>query len=208
MIFPASVERWRSYVSRYGSGQGGADFWLAWINKESGGNVCSYTTYRESGLFQLMPGDNMNVAGTSEAALRPACSGQTVTRAFTESELAEQFTSFSKYLDYCVRQARIKLAAANVRWDESSTDFGKAVKWQHVAPGKFGPWLAAATSGLGRPPANWNELAQYASTIGIPSNWVANATDVGSYWGGGGSVLLIAALVGGAAVLYYLSRRA
>jgi len=209
VTFPAAVEFWRPYILKnVGMPAGGVDFWLAWIAKESGGNACSYTQYRESGLFQLMPPDNTAQGGTTEAALRPACSGQTRTRAFTEAEVREQMVSFQRYLSYIMTKARAKAAAGGLRWSEGSPDFGRLVKWEHVAPGKTSAWIAAASLGLGgRPPANWDELARFSSAVAIPGNWVANATEVGGYWRGGSATVMVAALVGGVGLLYYLSTR-
>jgi hypothetical protein len=208
VTFPAAVEFWRPYILKnVGLPAGGMDFWLAWMAKESGGNPCSYTSLRESGLFQLMPPENTAQGGTSEAALRPACSGQTVTRSFTEAEVREQMVSFNRYLQYLITKARAKAAAGGLRWSESSPDFGRLVKWEHVAPGKTAPWIAAASIGLGRPPANWDELARFSGSVAIPANWVANATEVGGYWRGGSATVMVAALVGGAGLLYYLYQR-
>jgi hypothetical protein len=200
---------WRSQILRYvPSPAGGADYWLAWIKRESGGNPCSYTSLRESGLFQLMPPDNTARGGTTEALLRAACAaGQTQSRPLTDAEVREQMVSFSRYLAYITDRAREKLAAAGVTWSESSPDFWKMVKFQHTLPAPTATWLAAAKAGLGRPPRSWNELVPFAPQAGIPAKWVENASWVGSYGGGGEIPILIAALAAGAGLMYYLWRK-
>jgi hypothetical protein len=189
------------------------DFLLAWIQKESYGNPCSWTSLREAGIFQLMIGDNQRDGGTTEAALRAACvaaPSQSLARTLSDAEANEQVRSGVQYVRAMRDNARRKLAAVGANWPESSTDFGKMVKFEHVLPGRTATWLAAAKAGLGRAPANWKELVPFAPAAGIPSNWVANADWVGSYWNGSGPgeipIIPIAVAVG-AGVLYYLLRR-
>lgn len=206
--FPASVEAWRPLIQRYvPSPAGGIDFWLAWIQRESGGNPCSYTSLRESGLFQLMPPDNTAKGGTTEAALRTACSGSTRTRSLSEAEVREQILSFDRYLRYITGRARDKLASVGASWNESSPDFWQLVKFQHTLPAPTVPWLQAAKAGIGRAPANWTELGPYAGTAGIPAKWVENARWVGSFGGGVQIPLVIAAIAGGSLLMYYLWRK-
>lgn len=202
-----SVEIWRPQILKYvGSPQGGADFWLAWIQRESGGNPCSYTSLRESGLFQLEPPDNTDRGGTSEALLRAACgSGQTVARALTAADIAEQMLSFQRYLAYLITQAKAKLAAAGVSWSEDSPSFWKLVKLQHAYPAPTLGWLNSATAALGHPPADWDELR---STISGYSSVLDNAEWVGNFGSGGLQIpIAVAAVAGGGILLYYLLKR-
>lgn len=208
-IFAPAVEQWRSLVSKYGA-PGGADFHLKWIEKESGGRPCAWTSLREAGPYQLMAGDNQRVAGTTEALLRAACvsGSSSQARELTAAEREELIRSGVAYVNWAINQARAKLKAAGANWSESSSDFGKMVKFQHVLPARTGPWLAAATAGLGRPPASWAELVPYAAAANIPANWVANADDVGAYWNGFGEIpVIVAALSVAALLVYYLRRR-
>ncbi|HET9061831.1 MAG TPA: hypothetical protein VFO62_00950 [Candidatus Binatia bacterium] len=188
---------------------GGVDFWLAWIQRESGGNPCSYTSLRESGLFQLMPPDNTGRGGTTEQLLRAACvaGSQSLSRSLNENDVREQMVSFQRYLAYITQRTRDKLAQVGASWSESSPDFWQLVKFQHTLPAPTVPWLQAATAALGRPPANWAELAPYASAAGVPAKWVENARWVGSYGTGGQIPVVIAALAVGSAVMYYLWRK-
>lgn len=209
VTFPASVERWRNPILRYVPlPAGGIDYWLAWIKKESGGNPCSYTSLRESGLFQLMPPDNTNRGGTSEAALRAACgSGSTVARALTEAEVAEQMLSFQRYLSYITAQARMKLGAAGVPWVDGPS-FWSFVKLQHAYPAPSQGWLVTASSRLGRAPTDWKEFrGALPVTSSLMERVLANAEEVGYHASGMQIPIIAAAIVGGAAVLYYLYRR-
>ena len=181
--FDASVERWRSRVAA-AAGDLPVDFLLAWIQRESDGNPCSYTSMHESGIFQLMPPDNMITGGTTEAALRPACSGQSATRSFTNAELDEQVRSGIRYVRAMRDVVRKKLAKTGVNWSESSPDFWRVVKLQHAYPGPTEAWLAGARAALGRAPATWAEMR---STISGYATVLNNAEWVGGFGGGGGS---------------------
>lgn len=206
--FPPNVERWRPYILKYvPNPQGGVDFWLAWIQRESGGNICSWTTLRESGLFQLMYGDNINDAGTTEELLRAPCvpNTQTAARAITEADIREQMVSFSRYLSKIVSRAKVKLAAARVPWTESDPSFWQVVKLQHAYPAPTAIWLAAATARYGRPPANFAEMR--AAVSGYTSV-LENAAWVGSFGGKGGADLgTLLALGAAAGLMYYLAKR-
>jgi hypothetical protein len=206
--FPAAVEQWRSLVSD-NAGDIPVDFLLAWIQRESGGNPCSYTTMRESGIFQLMPPDNTNQGGTTEAALRAACSGssQSAARQLTSDELDEQVKSGIRYVNYVRGVAHKKLDAAGVTWDEANPDFWRIVKLQHAYPGPTAGWLATATAQLGRPPASWAEMR--AANPGARADVLNNAEWVGGFGAGGGnsSPLKLMILLGGLGVLAALVYR-
>jgi len=205
--FDASVEQWRGLLSKH-AGDLPVNFLLAWLQRESGGNVCSFTKLRESGIFQLMPPDNTNTAGTTEAALRPACSGQTRTRQFTPAELELQVTSGIRYVNAMRAAAKKKLAAAGVTWDERNPDFWRVVKLQHAYPGPTAGWLAAARMMLGRPVRSWAELR---STISGYSSVLDNAQWVGGFGAGGGSgassTAKLVLLLGGLGLLAAMASR-
>jgi hypothetical protein len=197
LVFPAAVEQWRSLVQKY-AGATPIPFLLAWIQKESGGNPCSYTSLRESGVFQLMPPDNLTQGGTTEAALRAACIGssQSPARALTNDEAEEQIRSGMQYVDYARSYAR-----ALVNWPESGTDFWKLVKMVHVAPARVSQYAPGTSS--------WAEFRKAAAPT-TPASWLDNAEWVGSYGvGGGGSttaILVLAAISIVGAMLYLRNR--
>lgn len=188
---------------------GGVDFWLAWIQRESGGNPCSWTSLRESGLFQLMPPDNTARGGTTEQLLRAACvpNSGSLARSLVEADIREQMVSFQKYLAYITQRARDKLAAVGSSWSESSPDFWQMVKFQHTLPAPTVKWLSNAKAALGRPPQSWAEITPYAASAGIPAKWVENARWIGSYGGGGAIPVLFASLAAGSLLMYYLWRK-
>ncbi len=205
--FPSSVEAWRSLLERY-RGDIPINFLLAWLAKESGGNPCSWTSLREAGIFQLMQGDNQNVAGVTEAQLRASCIGETQqsARNLTTAEAELQVASGMQYVRWARDVARQKLAAAGAKWSESSTDFWKMVKLVHAYPGYINGWLAAATSKFGRPPASWDEfrsaISGYASVLDNAEE-VGGRADVSS---GGISPITLLILGGGLGLLYLVSR--
>ncbi len=185
--FSAAVEAWRPLVTK-NAGDLPVNFLMAWISRESGGDPCSYTTLRESGIFQLMPPDNTNIGGTTEAALRAACSGgsHSQTRPLTEEESNLQVQSGVKYVNYARAVAHKLLDAAGVTWDETTGDFWSVVKLVFNYPGYIPGWLANATQQLGHPPTSWNE---FVSTISGYVDILNNAGWVGAYGAGGGSLL-------------------
>jgi hypothetical protein len=180
MGFSPAVEIWRSVIEQY-AGDLPVEFLLAWIQRESAGNPCSYTSMHESGIFQLMPPDNTDQGGTSEAALRTACIGssQQMSHALTDAEIQEQVVSGIRYVNYVRAVAHHKLDAAGVNWPETSADFWKVVKLQHAYPGPTAGWLASR-------PATWADMR---SNISGYSSVLDNAEWVGAYGEGGGSSL-------------------
>lgn len=211
-IFPPAVEAWRPLVTAYASQvQINAprdqivNFLLAWIQRESGGDPCSYTSLRESGIFQLMPPDNTNVAGTTEAALRAACGGGSgsLTRNLTDAEANLQVSSGIQYVNWAVAKARAKLAAAGVSWPDDSKSFFSFVKLQHAYPGPSQGWLQGATALLGHPPTSFGEMR---STVSGYSSVLENADWVGQQATGVGISSTTLLLGGGLVLLYYLWR--
>ena len=198
-IWPAAVLRWQSLLSRY-AGSIPLPFLFAWIQKESNGNPCSYTTLRESGIFQLMPPGNTTEGGTSESALRAACvaSTQQASRPLTAAETELQVKSGVQYVNYARDYAK-----QYVSWPESSPDFWKMVKMVHVAPARVKQYGPGASS--------WAEFRQRAAAGGnTPANWLDNAEWVGNYGTGAGVttvMLVLVALAATGAVFYLRSRR-
>lgn len=186
-IFDPAVEQWRSLIAQYAGGIP-VNFLLAWVQRESAGNPCSYTSLRESGIFQLMPGQNMQQGGTTEGELRAACSGssQQATRQLTDDELKRQVVSGIQYIQWARQMAHTLLSQAGVTWDESSPSFWAVVKLVFNYPGYIPQWLANATQQLGHPPADWNE---FTSTINGYQSVLSNAAWVGSYGSGGGGIV-------------------
>ncbi len=205
--FPAEVEAWRSLLSQY-AGDISVPYLLAWITRESAGNPCSYTSAAESGIFQLMPPDNIAQAGTSLEALRAGCIGTTqqLSRELTDAERYEQVRSGLQYINVMRQIAHQKLGAAGVDWPESSPDFWRFVKLQHAYPGPSGPWLANATAALGHPPRSW---AEYRSTISGYASVLDNAEWVGGYYSrvSASAVILIASAAAIGLALYVRRRR-
>lgn len=208
-MFPAAVEIWRPLVSKY-AGEIPVPFLLAWIQKESYGNPCSWTSLREAGIFQLMEGSNQRVAGVTEAQLRAGCApipSQQLLRSLTPAEAEVQVASGVRYVRWARDYARTRLAEHGVAWPESSTDFGKMVMFVHILPAKIAPWLAAARAGLGRAPRSWAELVPFAPAVGISDKWIQHANWIGAHWGGVQIPIIPIAVAAGAGVLYYLYRR-
>lgn len=199
--FRALPELWRKYFV-VAAPDIPTDFLVAWIDKESGGNMCNWTgpAYREAGIFQLMPakngapdagsGSNVEIAGTTYEALRSACVPDASNVFSHDPSLEEkqvQVDSGIRYVRWCMDQARKALAAVGATWDETSADFWKMVKLAHTLPSLFGG-LATAAAALGHPPANWQEFVDNgAGTMFGGAKWLPNADWVGQYGVGGGA---------------------
>jgi hypothetical protein len=197
-IFPASVLRWGPLLKKYG-GSIPLPYLFAWLQKESYGNPCSWTSLRESGIFQLMYPGNLNEGGTTEEKLRAACVGTTqkASRDLTASELEEQVRSGIQYVRHAMAYAR-----KYVNWPESGTDFWKMVKMVHVAPARVKQYAPGASS--------WTEFRQRAAAGGnTPAHWLDNAEWVGSRGTGGGGPITTIVVIGlvTAGVLFLLHTR-
>ncbi len=208
VTFDAATEKWRDLVTRY-AGDLPINFLLAWIQYESSGNPCDYTYLHESGIFQLMPPDNTNIGGTSEAALRAACSGSSnqATRPLTDDERKEQVVSGIKYVNWARGVAHSKLDAAGVTWDESTPDFWMMVKQVFNLPGPIAGWLSNATAQLGHPPATWGEMRSTITESSRDADVLNNAEWVGAFGGGGGIDLSTILGLAGLALAYVIYDR-
>lgn len=185
-FFGLYPELWRSRIDQ-ARGDIPGDFLLAFIKRESNGNPCSFTKLREAGIFQLMAGDNQNVAGTTEAALTSACdpaalaacasSGTSCNklpaRDLTDDEANEQVRSGLQYVQWARAQVH-----QYSQIPESSPDFWRLVKMIHVAP--------AVVHICGPTSASWADFRACAAQPilngkAVPSSWLDNAEWVGGY---------------------------
>lgn len=206
--FPASVEQWRSLLEQ-NAGDLPINFLLSWIQNESGGYPCDYSSYHETGIFQLMPPDNTRDAGTTEDALRTACaSGSSqAARQLTSDELLLQVTTGVTYVNHERAVAHQILDQIGVDWPESSADFWSLVKLHHtVGGGTLNTWMSQAIQNLGHAPTSWNEFVSNVPSSDASNKWLPFAAKIGAFGEGGGSsltnsgvlvgVFVIAALIG------------
>lgn len=159
--FPGLVERWRSEVAKRAKDLPVAAI-LEWIRIESGGDMCSIGGPTEVGIFQLMfPGDGKY--GATLDGLRALCEKSKHQNPrdiswMTESELDMQVGAGIRKILAARDDVRKALAANGVRWSESSSDFGTAVKQIHAAPAVVTELLPKITRRDGAPPASWRDL--------------------------------------------------
>jgi len=198
-VFSSSTEMWRPLVSAQ-SGGIPVNFLLAWIQIESCGNPCSWTSSSEAGIFQLMPPDNIAQGGTSVAAIHPVppcVSGAQNTAYYTSlssDQQYEQVRSGIQFVNYCRTQAHQALSNAGQDWGEDAPDFWMMVKLWHALPGIIAPGLASAASTLGYPPNNWSDFLQgSAAQYSTP---IANAQWTGSFGIGGASAIGLLSWIG------------
>lgn len=191
--FIPSVEAWRSDVAAQAGGKP-VDFLLAWIQKESAGNPCSWTYLKEAGIFQLMAGDNMVQGGTSIEQQHPVppCAAGTQTTAFrsslTDDQAHEQVRGGMQYVDYCRSRAEAFMGQYGYLnapgWSDSDWSYWAMVKMYHALPGAI-PGLLSKGLQSGGIPSDWDQMMQYSSS----NSATANARAVGLFGEGGGSLL-------------------
>lgn len=191
--FNGYVEAWRALVEQL-AGDLPVEFLLAWIDIESNGNPCSYTSLAEVGISQLEPPDNLVQGGTTAALQHPVppcvpnAQSYATFDSLTADQAYEQVRAFVQYANYCRARAHAMLDDAGYSWDESSGDFWSVVKMVHVAPAVIPGMLAQGTAGNGGSPApDWETMMRYVS--GVPASWTNNAREVGLFGTGGGSLL-------------------
>lgn len=191
------VEAWRDLVEEL-AGDLPVEFLLAWIGWESGGDPCSWTSYQEAGIFQLMPPDNLTQGGTTMAMMHPvppcgASSGspRSSRSALPDDVAREQVRAGVQYVNYCRNYVRGKLSTYGYTWDESDYGFWALVKMVHALPSVVGKMLQAGIDGSGGDhPADWETIKRYAFAQGVVNTTLTtNAESVGQYGAGGGSVL-------------------
>jgi hypothetical protein len=206
-MFSPLVEFWRSYFEQSGTDLP-IEFILDWIQRESGGNPCSYTTYHESGILQLMPPHDTDAAGTTEDALRTMCIPGTGQMAkpidqLSDEEIHEQVWSSIVYVNNKRALAHQLLHNVGTDWSESTANFWSLVKLLHSLP-SLTDYLPVAAQQLSRGPANWDEFIQFVPQSTKNDHWLKVSSDIGAYGAGGGksrawvSVLLFGSLAVGA----------
>lgn len=166
------------------------EFLMRWIDKESGGNACDYTSLFEAGIGQLDPANQASVGtNADEQHPSPPCvPGQRSIvpySALTDEQRVNQVAPWLRYVDLQIDRARTELAQYGYNWPETSTSFWSMVKMGHVAPARIPVMLAQGIAGNGGvPPADWNALMATGPFPNTPINWTNNAGDVGSYASG------------------------
>lgn len=200
--FSARTNAWRGALASLDDGaHGGMPFLLAWLQKESDGNPCSFTKYREAGIWQLMPGSltsdaggDLSIAGTSVSAQHPVppCATGTQTNAsiddLTPDQIAAQVQAGTNYINYAIDAVTTALQNAGSPIDQTSPDFWRFVKLIHGAPAWVKSGIGLTSQALGHPVSSWDEFEQYASSVGCwgsshCSGTLANARSVGAYGG-------------------------
>lgn len=219
--FSASTEMWRDDVASQAGGKP-VDFLLAWMQIESNGNPCSWTSLAEAGVLQLMNGDNLVQGGTTLAQQHPVppCVSGSQTTAYrtslTDDQANEQVRGGLQYVDYCISKVEALFSLYGYSgapgWTNSDWSYWAFVKMVHVAPATI-PGMLTAGLQSGGIPVDWDDMMTYVT--GIPTNWTDNARKVGVFGAGGGSVIggliadpFIPLAIGGLVALYFLTRRA
>lgn len=213
-----TAEDWRPYFTQAIPDPHIVDFVIEWLRQESGGNPCDYTSYHESGIAQLMPPQDTDLANTTEALLRTACIAGTTQcdHDLTPDEINVQVNSTVDYVNALRAKAHQLLQNVGTDWDESTPDFWSLVKLLHSLP-SLTNYLPNAAQALNRGPANWNEFVQYVPQNQKYDHWLGVSASVGSFGAGAGSgifgtsnrtwLLVGALLLGAFAGAWFYQRR-
>jgi hypothetical protein len=168
--FPPLVERWRNEVTKRAKDLPVSAV-LEWIRIESGGDMCSTGLPSEVGIFQLMfPGDSKY--GATLEGLRAICQKSKTQNPrdlswLTEADLDMQVGAGIRKMLAARDSVRKVFAQHNVRWPETSFDFGSAVKQIHAAPAVIVELLPKITRRDGASPSSWNDLRQKAMSFPV-----------------------------------------
>ncbi len=212
-VFNQTVETLRPKVERLALASGiPADFLLAWISQESGGNIRSLTKLNERGYFQVMGPHARRVQGQvvavafkdTEAASIGLSIADTGTGAGTPDSLPTDVGRLSVDQDFSL-QAGIKLVQHyrgyadryvkdfGLNWTASPGDYWRLVKLSHNGVGSAKALLQSATSTLGRAPTSWEEFYKtvtgYAAQNSL-TDVLANATAVGGVVAGSSGTMV------------------
>lgn len=218
--FNPSVEAWRQEIADQ-AGTLPVNFLLMWVQVESNGNPCSWTSLKEAGIYQLMYPDNIMQGGTTLEQQHPVppCVANAQTTAYRSSlsddQAYEQVRGGIQYVNYCRDVATKYLDqygySGQPGWTTSDWSYWAMVKMVHVLPGRIPGMLQAGIDGNGgNIPADWDQMATYATNV--PANWLDNARRVGLLGQGGGTVfnkqyMIYGALAAGALALVYLAKK-
>jgi hypothetical protein len=157
---------------------------LAWIDQESGGNVCSIGNKpqpgakfpAEYGLSQLDSSDPENVAIMGRSDARASCQNFGVTRADWEVQLrpltdTERTMHAKSALDH-MRSARAhaRASTADWGWDPNGVDTWKMAKLYHAGPA-YVRLASTIAKGLGRVVRNFTEYQALVNVAGTRAGW-------------------------------------
>lgn len=200
--FSDRTNAWQGALASLDDGaHGGMPFLLAWLQKESDGNPCSFTKYHEAGIWQLMPGSltsdgggDLAKAGTtvSEQHPVPPCTAGTQTSAsisdLTSDQIAAQVSAGTTYLNYCIDMVQTALQNNGSPIDQTNPDFWRFVKLVHAAPAWVKNGIGLVSQQLGAPVSSWDDFESTAISLGCwgsqhCTDSLANARSVGAYGG-------------------------
>lgn len=188
-VFDRAVEALRPRVAQLSLASGiPADFLLAWISHESGGDFRGVTLLNERGYFQIMGphaknGTLVQLKDTEAAQIGLSLADTGVDENDVAARLSTDadFSLLSgiKLVQYYRRLANRRAREAGLSWSEA--DMWRLTKLQHGGQGTALRILQAAAGALGRPPASWEEMYQAAlpHLQGGQPRSLNNATAVG-----------------------------
>ncbi len=153
-VYSSSVESLRGKVDDLAARTGiPAEFMMAWISHESGGNVKDTTYLNERGLFQIMGahyGIPLEKTEAGSLGLNEADHQRLSTD--VDFSLEQGARLITRYRDKAEATAR----AQRLSWND--TDMWRLTKFFHTGPAFVGQALSGFSTATGRAPASWAEL--------------------------------------------------
>lgn len=176
-VFDRSVEVLRPLAVKYEAVTGiPADLQLAWVSKESGGNLSEVTKLNERGYFQIMGAHDDQPFKGSEADAIGLTEDQHLALS-TDSEFS--YRTGITLIQYYRKKADQLAATTGLSWSEG--DRWRLTKLFHGGAGFAKDLMSKATQALGHPPHDWTEFygAASAQATATESSVLQNATAVG-----------------------------
>ncbi|HKA86172.1 MAG TPA: rod-binding protein [Haliangiales bacterium] len=153
-VYSSSVESLRGKVDGLAARTGiPAEFMMAWISHESGGNVKDTTDLNERGLFQIMgTHDGIPLEKTEAGSLGLSEADHRRLSTDVDFSLETGARLIQRYRDKAEATAR----AQGMAWND--TDMWRLTKFFHTGPAFVTQALAGFSAERGRAPASWGEL--------------------------------------------------
>jgi len=153
-IYSSSVERLRDKVDTLAQRTGiPAEFMLAWISHESGGNVKDTTYLNERGLFQIMGAhDGKPIERTEAGSLGLSEADHQRLSTDLDFSLEQGGRLIQRYRG----KAEATAKAHGLQWND--VDLWRLTKFFHTGPAFVDQALKGFEAERGRAPASWAEL--------------------------------------------------
>lgn len=194
-----SISRWEPFV-KVASAMAGipAEFVMAYIGVESGGNPCAIGVPgakgpdgmpQELGLFQLYNPDDLKVIKATGKELRAYCASDGSSkqiRQLTSKEIGRHVGLGIANIQRHKARADAALKKYGYNWDEHSKDYWRMVKLVHALPVLVDlgntPGLKVVADKLGYAPSTWKQYRDTYASINPRARFDSKKTKQDGYY--------------------------